>query len=145
MLVLARRLNQTLLLPAIRTSIRVVALRPALVRLGIVAPPEVKVLREEVFRRAVADPVSPAPRASRPPRLALPPHTVRDGLNNVTVALALIRSQLAGAGPDCLGPLLDRMDEELQALQRHVEEARPGGGPALSAALPAGPCPARPA
>jgi two-component system, OmpR family, response regulator len=145
MLVLTRRLNETLLLPAIRTSIRVVALRPALVRLGIVAPPEVKVLREEVFRRAVADPVSPAPRDSRPPRLALPPHLVRDGLNNVTVALALIRSQLAGAGPDRLGPLLDRMDEDLQALQQHVQEARSGGGPALSAGLPAGPCPAGPA
>jgi carbon storage regulator CsrA len=141
MLVLARRLNEMILVPAIRTSIKVVALRPGLVRLGIEAPRTVKVLREEVVRRAGAVPAPPHPGEIAG---ALPYQAVRDGLDNMTVCLALIRGQLGGSGPDRLGALLDRVDEELQALQRYVEEAVAGGDQVVSAVAPAGPCPAGP-
>jgi carbon storage regulator CsrA len=48
MLVLSRKLDQKVLLPAVDVSIKVVDIRGGVVRLGIDAPPEVTVLREEV-------------------------------------------------------------------------------------------------
>src|SRR5690242_18182391 len=48
MLVLARQLHERIVIPLIDTAIEVVAIRPGSVRLGIEAPPEVKVLRDEL-------------------------------------------------------------------------------------------------
>lgn len=48
MLVLSRRLNQKILLPSINASVEVVAIKGNVVRLGVVAPPNVCVLREEL-------------------------------------------------------------------------------------------------
>jgi carbon storage regulator len=57
MLVLSRRLGESIMLPSLGVSVRVVALKGGAVRLGIEAPPEVKVVREELFARpdATAD------------------------------------------------------------------------------------------
>src|SRR5258708_5318121 len=51
MLVLSRRLNAKLLFPAIQAAVRVLDTRRGVVRLGIEAPSEVAVLREEVQQR----------------------------------------------------------------------------------------------
>jgi carbon storage regulator CsrA len=48
MLVLARRRNETIVLPDLGITVQVVAIRRGTVRLGIVAPPGVRVLREEL-------------------------------------------------------------------------------------------------
>ena len=48
MLVLSRRLNEKILFPGMSISVQVVAFKPGQVRLGIEAPPEVPVWREEV-------------------------------------------------------------------------------------------------
>jgi carbon storage regulator CsrA len=50
-LVLSRRLNEKILFPATHTSIQVVSIKPGVVRLGIEAPPDVTVLREEIHDR----------------------------------------------------------------------------------------------
>jgi carbon storage regulator CsrA len=67
MLVLSRRLNERILFPTVNASVQVVALKPGLVRLGIQAPHELTVLREEVWERhaewATEEPNSPAQRA----------------------------------------------------------------------------------
>jgi carbon storage regulator CsrA len=47
-LVLSRRLNEKIVLPGLGVTIEVVALKGNVVRLGIEAPPDVKVLREEL-------------------------------------------------------------------------------------------------
>ncbi|GIX02778.1 MAG: hypothetical protein KatS3mg112_1715 [Thermogutta sp.] len=49
MLVLTRRENERIVLPTVHTSIRVVRISGSTVRLGIDAPPEVPVLREELL------------------------------------------------------------------------------------------------
>ncbi len=51
MLVLSRRVNEKIVFPGINATVQVVALKPGVVRLGIEAPPEVLVLREEVRDR----------------------------------------------------------------------------------------------
>src|SRR5262249_44877517 len=51
MLVLSRRPNQKILFPAINTAIQIVSVQGSLVRLGIEAPPEITVLREELLEQ----------------------------------------------------------------------------------------------
>jgi carbon storage regulator CsrA len=63
MLVLARRLGQKLVLPGLGITVQVVGIKGNAVRLGIVAPPGVMVLREELVDKLglVADPGEPEP------------------------------------------------------------------------------------
>ena len=54
MLVLSRRPGEKIVLPDLNVSIHVVALKPGVVRIGIEAPRNVGVFREEVLDRAAA-------------------------------------------------------------------------------------------
>ncbi len=67
MLVLARRLHERLVLPGLGVTVEVVALKGGVVRLGIQAPPDVMVMREELLDR----PATPA--AGRASRRLCPP------------------------------------------------------------------------
>jgi carbon storage regulator CsrA len=58
MLVLARQLHERIIMPAVGATIEVVAIKPNSVRLGIEAPPEIVILREEIFGAAVQQPRS---------------------------------------------------------------------------------------
>jgi carbon storage regulator len=51
MLVLTRKLGESILVPSHGMVIKVVAVAGGRVRLGITAPPEVQILRDEVLRR----------------------------------------------------------------------------------------------
>jgi carbon storage regulator CsrA len=120
MLVLARRLHERIIIPSIRTAIEVTAARPGFVRLGIEAPPEVTVLREEVYRRdpaAAEGPSGAGPEA----RLVQAQQVWRHRLNNLTLGLALMRQQLPpGVAPELCGTL-GRMEEEVRALCRELQ------------------------
>ena len=52
MLVLTRRLNGSIVIPALGITIRVSAIKGNTVRIGIDAPPDVAVYREEVLAQA---------------------------------------------------------------------------------------------
>src|SRR6266852_5758666 len=52
MLVLSRKLKEKIVLPTCSTIVQVLAIKSGTVRLGIDAPPEVTILREEVPNRA---------------------------------------------------------------------------------------------
>jgi carbon storage regulator CsrA len=54
MLVLSRRLGEKVVLPTLGVTITVVAVKPGVVRLGIEAPADVPVLREELLGRGTA-------------------------------------------------------------------------------------------
>jgi carbon storage regulator CsrA len=55
MLVLSRRLNEKVVLPGLGVTVQVVSVKPGVVRLGIEAPPEVRVLRQELLQRPTPD------------------------------------------------------------------------------------------
>jgi len=55
MLVLSRKLGEVIVIPGIDLKLTVVAIEGNAVRLGITAPPEVRVYREELWNRVVAE------------------------------------------------------------------------------------------
>jgi carbon storage regulator CsrA len=60
MLVLSRKLGEVIVIPGIDLSLMVVAIEGSTVRLGITAPPEIRVYREELWNRVVTDGPAPA-------------------------------------------------------------------------------------
>ncbi len=55
MLVLSRRLSEKILLPGLGITVQVVSVKAGVVRLGIEAPAEVKVLRGELAAQTTSD------------------------------------------------------------------------------------------
>jgi carbon storage regulator CsrA len=49
MLVLSRHLGEKIALPGLGVTIQVVAIKPGLVRIGIEAPPEIPIVRQEIL------------------------------------------------------------------------------------------------
>src|SRR5690242_12106396 len=95
MLVLTRRTGEKIMFPGINASVQVVAARAGAVRLGIDAPPEVTVLREELLAREETR----GPGVPRPPDRTAGPtlrqlnHLLRDWLDVAAVGLALLHRQ----------------------------------------------------
>ena len=72
MLVLSRRIGERVLLPELQITITVVAIEGNTVRLGIAAPAEIPVYREEVWRRiqSQTQPQTEPPKDACPETLA---------------------------------------------------------------------------
>ena len=51
MLVLSRRLHETIVLPDLGITVQVVAIKKGAVQIGITAPPDVPIRREEILNR----------------------------------------------------------------------------------------------
>jgi carbon storage regulator CsrA len=120
MLVLSRRLNEKLIFPTINAAVRVVSVKPGVVRLGIEAPDHVPVFREEVLGRAEfqAPPAVDHAQALRQLR-----HLLNNRLNASTVGLALLRRQVELGRTDEAHATLDKLAQEVQALREGVEAA----------------------
>jgi carbon storage regulator len=120
MLVIARRAQESLIIPSARATIRVVAIRSGSVRLGVEAPPEVTVYREELYERlraggeaaAEVSPLSPSPGRHE--------HLVRNHLHNMTQALGMLRRQLGNSLTAGAQALLDRAAGECAALRQQL-------------------------
>jgi carbon storage regulator CsrA len=65
MLVLSRHLGEKIVLPSLDVTIQVVAVKSGVVRIGIDAPPEVAIVREELLE--------PSPVSAVPPQCSLQP------------------------------------------------------------------------
>jgi carbon storage regulator CsrA len=107
MLVLTRRLKERLLIPCIQTSVQVLAARPTGVRLGITAPPEVTVLREEVAPDPAARPADVPLPLGEPGRLR---QLLRKRMNNLSVSLAILRRIARSSRPEEVQAALDTID-----------------------------------
>jgi carbon storage regulator CsrA len=122
MLVLARQLNERIVLPTVPTTIEVVSIKPGNVRLGIEAPPEVTILREEVWRRGRVLPVSSiAPRSDEEARLARIKHVLRNRLDTVALGLDLLSQQMQANPLPGLLTMIRRMEDEIRTLDRQLK------------------------
>jgi carbon storage regulator CsrA len=123
MLVLSRRLNERILLPTVPAAVQVVSIKPGVVRLGIEAPSQVPVLREEL---------RPLPPAQPPPGAAAGA-ALAEGLSAASARLALLRRQLGPALPPAAVETLRSLEADLQALQGRSAGPAPAGRKARSA------------
>lgn len=125
MLVLSRRLNEKILLPSLGITFEVVAIRPGVVRLGIEAPPEVAVLREEVARRDAEWQEEPPVARPAPTGVAAPDlqQVAQNRLRIAGQGLALLRQQLEDGLTADAATTLDNLEEDLKLLRRRLESA----------------------
>jgi carbon storage regulator CsrA len=121
MLVLSRRTAEKIVLPAVNTTIQIVAIKPGVVRLGIEAPPDMKVLREELLHRP-GETSAAAPSSKRGESLRQLNHLVRNRLNTATIGLALVRRQMNAGLLDAVEQTLRTVEQELEGLRDRVEE-----------------------
>jgi carbon storage regulator CsrA len=123
MLVLSRRPHERIVFPEIRTTIEVLAAKPGAVRLGIEAPPEVTVLRQEVHDRITDWQLPPARPAAAPdpePVRQLE-HLVRTRLQVTRTGLAELRRHLRAGRTEEAGITLENLEEDLHLLARRLE------------------------
>ncbi len=129
MLVLTRRPGQKVVFPSLGVTIEILRSRGSVTRLGIGAPDDVPVLRDEVLakRTALADaqPSSPQPAENRERR-----HELRNRLNHLMLKLQLLEYQLQfGAPPDSetqLAEVISGLTElEQSTADRIVPDAAP--------------------
>lgn len=122
MLVLSRRLNEKILFPGIHAAVQVVSVKSGVVRLGIDAPPEVVVLREEVRDRAAEwnQPLGKPEQLAAETNLRRINDLLRNRLKVATTGLAVLQRQLeAGAGTEAEATLRELVDD-LHLLQERV-------------------------
>lgn len=98
MLVLSRRLNEKIVFPGISTTVQVLSVKPGIIRLGIEAPPEITVLREELAGRAL-----PSPKEGD-----------ADRIKAATARLAVLRRQIEAGQTEQAKATLDLLERELQ-------------------------------
>lgn len=116
MLVLSRRPGQKVVFPGLGISIDVLRSRGSVVRLGIEAPDDVEVLRDEVMtssaidQQIVAGKGSPIDRERR--------HQWRNSLNEAMLKLQLLQRQLELGQSVDLEPRLSEIFSELSTLER---------------------------
>jgi carbon storage regulator CsrA len=131
MLVLSRRLHEKILIPAVNTSIQVVAVKSGVIRLGIEAPAEIKVFREEVLTPAALAALAPAPPpALAPDALRQLMHLLNNRLNASTIGLTLLRHQLElGRHADAV-ETLGKLDNEMKTLKEQLARLNQPSTPA---------------
>jgi carbon storage regulator CsrA len=128
MLVLSRRSNQKIVFPDIQTTIQIVAVKGNIVRLGIDAPEQVAVYREELLQK---EGFSAEAAASVPPSgKNEAAHLLNNLLNINTVGLSLLRRQLALGQVGEMQSTLDKIESNLQNIQQRAEHFQTGPPPA---------------
>jgi carbon storage regulator CsrA len=127
MLVLSRKLKEKIVFPTVGASVQILDIKRGLVRLGITAPPDVTILREEVPDRA-AEWGRPQPQARPPDRAAVQAkdddlaRRLGDRLKTAGMGLGLLRLQLEAGNTDEARATLAALHEDFQRLLDGVEK-----------------------
>jgi two-component system, OmpR family, response regulator len=125
MLVLSRKLHEKILFPDFQATVEVVAVKSGVVRLGINAPPNVKVLREELQARAAdweAVQMPPGDRAVMPNSRELR-HFLRGQLNATGLALELLHQQFLAGQSEHAQATLAKLGDDFELLRERLENA----------------------
>jgi carbon storage regulator CsrA len=119
MLVLSTRPSEKILLPDSQTTIEVVAIQSGSVRLGISAPDDVRVLRENLpDRQAEWGPAEPA--ADEAPSLPMLRRLMEKRLEIAREGIREARQLLRAGLEEDAHVLLEKVDEDLHLLRRRV-------------------------
>jgi len=121
MLVLSRKQNQRIVFPHLNIAVEVVRVSGKVVRLGVDAPQDVKVLREEVAEPADFE----APAANAQDRQAI--HELRNQLHTANLHLHILRKQMEQGKLDDAGGTIEEAlaklaeVDQLAALASHAK------------------------
>lgn len=124
MLVLSRRENQRFCFPNLGISVSVLRTAGKVVRLGIDAPKEIRVVREEVMdsceeSQSPVQPMTGNSMTSKEER-----HEFRNRLNSATLGLQVLQQRLEQDDTDDLESLVYRIFENLQDLNTQLDAQR---------------------
>lgn len=123
MLVLSRREGEKIVFPTIGVTVHVLRIKGNTSRLGIQAPADIKVLRDELTGGPDDDPAAVAGRPlSRIDRLR---HGVLNRLNAANLALQLYKRQMAVGREAEAAVTFQRILEEFEALEQEAAATRP--------------------
>jgi len=128
MLVLSRRTNEKIVFPGLDISVQLLSIQGNVARLGIEAPPDVKVLRDELARNLPAG-------ATIGPRRASPSHSLRNMLNKVSLSLSVFQQQWQRGLTEAANATLEKVFQALEAMGRDpsaVAAAKPPAAPPAS-------------
>lgn len=125
MLILSRKANQKILFPQLGIAVQVMRVDGNTVRVGVEAPDDVQVLRDEVAARMeLGDAVE---------RSRLLRHQLRNRLNAAHLALHLTQQQLAAGQEEQADRSLQRALEEFNALDKLMAAQSAAAGPIAAA------------
>lgn len=122
MLVLTRRADEKIVFPTLNVTVHLLRIDGRVARLGIDAPPEVRVLREELAGRPTPPDVRPAARSAA--------HELSNRLSKISLGLHLYRRQQEANQPKHAEATLDRVFAQLDALDRTAVGGLVGERPA---------------
>ncbi|MCA9113458.1 MAG: response regulator [Planctomycetaceae bacterium] len=145
MLVLSRRPDQKIVFPNIGITIEVLRVRGNIVKLGVDAPPEIKVLRDEVASRLPAENTTTSASSAKSPVTAASPsaaaasseqearnrefrHSLANRLNGATLALHLLKKQLSMGSITDVESTFERLLSQLQSVESQLHAPSSGGG-----------------
>jgi carbon storage regulator CsrA len=124
MLVLSRKLKESIVLPTVGATVQVVEIKRGVVRLGIDAPPEVTILREEVLGRSAewGEGDSRQEEKTTPEGCRIEfTRTLPDWLRSTGTGLGLLRLQLDAGMLEDARTTLARLQDEFQLLRYGLE------------------------
>lgn len=122
MLVLSRKTDQKIVFPNLGVSLKLLSIRGNLAKIGIEAPKDLAILREEVLDGS--EDVDTAPYVPRELR-----HDVRNSLNTIRLAVELFSRQMEAGLPDKAQSTFLKLVHELESLDKQF-----GGSKASTAA-----------
>jgi carbon storage regulator CsrA len=136
MLVLSRRKGEKILFPNIGVELELLKVQGNTARLGIAAPPHVKILRDELSATSTAAGIDNGD--SGEPAGQHLSHEMRNRLNKATLALQLLRKQLERGHVDHAESLLQNLLFEFASLDKQSTSppaASPSANPIFASTL----------
>jgi len=121
MLVLSRGQNEKIVFPRLGINVEILKIAHNKVRIGVKAPPDISVLREELVPRDAAGDNGQSFHSARP-KLS---HELRNRLHTAQLALQLSQKLLSVDRSDEAEEILQRALDEFQAVEQRLNEEFP--------------------
>ncbi len=134
MLVLSRRENDKIVFPNLGITVEVLRIAGRSVRLGVEAPPQVRVLRHELADRMAGDVESASQLADSRAEPQISNHDLRNRLNTASLGLSLVQRYLELGRTAAADQALEKVLAEFQLLENALT-ARSSNAPRVLKAL----------
>ena len=110
MLVLSRKEDQKILFPALGISLEILHIKGSTVRVGIDAPMEVRIVRDELVDGTLNEQINRLPRKLR--------HEFRNELNSISIASHLFKQEMESGNFDDAAQTFDKLIKRLNRVSK---------------------------